>query len=128
MKEEDLNFEIGFFEDLIRDDPDFIDALVPLADAYTKKGLYQKGLDVDVRLAGLRPWDPIVFYNLACSYSLLGEKKKTLEALGKALKLGYRDLAWMEEDNDLDGIRKSKAYRDLIQKYFPSPPKQTDKK
>ncbi len=60
---EDLDFQIRFFEDLIRDDQEFIDALIPLADAYTKKGWFDKGLLLDERLARLRPSDSFIQYN-----------------------------------------------------------------
>ena len=46
--EENLDFEISFYEKLIKENSNFTDALVALGDAYTKKGLYEKGLDVDI--------------------------------------------------------------------------------
>ncbi|MFH1038846.1 MAG: hypothetical protein V1789_09305 [PVC group bacterium] len=116
---EDLDFQIRFFEDLIRDDPDFIDALLPLADAYTRKGWFEKGLRLDEKLAGMLPRDASVFYNLSCSYALLDQEAKALVALRQALELGYDDLSWMEQDPDLAALRRSDAYRRLIDEYFP---------
>jgi tetratricopeptide (TPR) repeat protein len=116
---EDLDFQIRFFEDLIQDDHDFIDALIPLADAYTRKGWFDKGLRLDERLAGLKPSDPFILYNLSCSYALLNQEKKALEALKRALDLGYEDLDWMEEDPDLAALRKVDGYKSLIRSYFP---------
>jgi len=116
---EDLNFQIRFFEDLIRDDQEFIDALIPLADAYTKKGWFDKGLLLDERLARLRPYDPFIQYNLSCSYALLNQEQKALEALKMALDLGYQDLDWMEDDPDLAGLRGKDGYKELIRSYFP---------
>ncbi len=116
---EDIDFQIRFFEDLIQDDQDFIDALIPLADAYTKKGWFEKGLRLDERLAGLKPSDPFVQYNLSCSYALLNQGQKALDALKKALDLGYEDLDWMEEDPDLAGLRQEEGYKRLIRSYFP---------
>jgi len=66
-----LDFDIKFFEAIVRDRPDYVDALIPLGEAYTKKGLHQKGLVIDERLARLKKRDPIIHYNLACSYALL---------------------------------------------------------
>jgi len=116
---EDLDFQIRFFEDLIQDDQEFIDALIPLADAYTKKGWFDKGLLLDERLARLRPSDPTILYNLGCSYALLKQEKKALKALKSALDLGYQDLDWMEEDPDLAGLRGEDGYKELIRSYFP---------
>lgn len=113
---EDLDFEISFFENLVRENPDFTDALIPLGDVYTKRGFYEKGLAVDLKLADLLPLDPTVHYNLACSYSLLGKINLALNTLGKAIKLGYNDIKWMNEDPDLENVRKDTRYQTLIKK------------
>ena len=116
--EEDLDFQIRFFEDLVEDDEDFVDAVIPLADAYTRKWWFEKGLRLDKKLALLKPDDACVFYNLGCSYALLNQEEKAVEALDKALNLGYRDLEWMEKDPDLAGLRKAAGYKDLVRRFF----------
>jgi tetratricopeptide (TPR) repeat protein len=115
---EDLDFQIRFYEELIQDDQDFIDALIPLADAYTRKGWFEKGLRLDERLAGLKPSDPFILYNLSCSYALLNQEQKALDALKRALDFGYEDLDWMEEDPDLAALRKVEGYKKLVRSYF----------
>ena len=57
-------------EGLVRRDPNYVDALQMLGDHYTQRGRYPEGLKVDERLARLEPRNALVFYNLACSYSL----------------------------------------------------------
>lgn len=116
---EDLDFQIIFFEDLIRDDPEFIDVLLPLAEAYTRKGWFEKGLRIDEKLSRLRPRDETVFYNLSCSYALLNREDQALSALREALKLGYDDFDWIENDRDLASLRRSDGYRKLLREYFP---------
>lgn len=115
---ENLAFQIRFFEDILADHPDFIDVLIPLGDAYTRRGLHEKGLEVDLRLAALLPRDPVVFYNLACSHALLGSPRQALAALSRALRLGYRDREWMEQDKDLDPIRQLPSFKKLTSRYF----------
>ena len=114
---EDLDFEILFFEALIKERPDYVDALVALGDVYTKRGRYKEGLRVDLRLRQLRPNDPVVHYNLACSYSLLKAANDCLDALERALKLGYQDFNFIEKDSDLDFIRKDPRYKKILSKY-----------
>lgn len=111
---EDLDFEISFCEDLIKAKPDFVEVLVLLGEAYTKRGLYRKGLDVDKRLLGLKPNDPIVNYNLACSYSLIGDIDASIEALKDAVKKGYFDADFMKKDPDLANARKDKRFKKII--------------
>ncbi len=115
--EEDLDFEISFYEDLLKGKPDFVDALILLADAYTKKGLLDKGLEADLKLSGLRPADPIIHYNLACDYSLLKDAERCLETLAKAITLGYREFKFMEKDPDLAYIRQDARFTELVSKH-----------
>ena len=117
ISREDLNFEISFYEKLLRKKPDFVNALVALAEAYTRTGRYKEGLKIDQRLVELKPEDPIAHYNLACSYSLLKIADTSLLALKKAIDLGYRDFAFIEKDQDLEFIRKDPRYKELLSKH-----------
>ena len=118
QKHDNLDFEIEFFECLVAESPDFVEALIPLADAYTKKGMYQKGLDTDEKISRLRPADPLVLYNLACSYALLGRIPQALCSMEKALFLGYRDLKQIEGDADLENLRKDPRLREMLMRFF----------
>lgn len=107
-------FEIEFFERLIKSKPDFVDALIPLAEAYTRAGCYRKGLAIDKRLSRLKSDDAVVYYNLGCSYSLLGKIDEAYAALEKAVDLGYEDFEHMAIDSDLLNVRKDKRYNNII--------------
>ena len=112
--EELLDFEITFYEKLFTAYPDFIDVLTPLAEAYTRRGLHEKGLQVDLRLAALRKDDPLAWYNLACSYALLKRLDESLEALRRALTLGYADVTHLRSDPDLLNLRQSPKHRQVL--------------
>ncbi len=109
-----LELEISFCEGLIKDNPDFIEALIILGEAYTKRRLYEKGLNIDKRLSELRPYDPIVTYNLACSYSLTGDIEASLKTLRDAVIKGYWDFDFMRSDPDLENTRKDKRFGELL--------------
>jgi tetratricopeptide (TPR) repeat protein len=110
---EDLEFEIQFFEGIAKRDPRYIEALQILGDAYTKTGQWEKGLHVDKRLAKLCPGNPLVFYNLACSYSIMGHLDQAFAALRKAVKLGYDDARWLNRDPDLKNLRADSRFDDI---------------
>ena len=63
----DLDIEIRFLEGILEGDPQYIEALEAIASDYTERGLYAKGLDVDLRITALKPKDPLAHYNLGCS-------------------------------------------------------------
>jgi|SRR5664280_1164112 len=109
----DLDIKIQFMEGLVRRDPDYVDALQLLGDHYTQHGRYLDGLKVDEHLAQLEPRSPLVFYNLACSCSLMEQFDRAAAALETALQLGYRDFRWLAKDPDLHQLRQQPIYRDI---------------
>ena len=111
QEKRDLDIEIGFLEGLVQRDPVYVDALQLLGDDYTKRGKYIAGLRIDQKLAVLRPRDPLVFYNLACSLCLSGQHNEAADALERSIDLGYRDFRWLAEDPDLHDLRKKPVYR-----------------
>ncbi len=118
-KKDDIEFEIAFYESILKETPNFIEALSAIGDLYTRAGQWQKGLDVDVKLTGLRPEDPIVFYNLACSYALLNQTRPALAALTKAIEFGYDDFEHLKGDTDLSNLLKDahvQAYIKQVEK------------
>jgi tetratricopeptide (TPR) repeat protein len=119
-KSNGLDFEIKFYEQILKERPNFVQALIALADAYTKRGYYRKGLKIDRKLAKLRPGDPTVFYNLSCSYSLLKMNKLAFNALRKAIELGFTDFKYIQQDPDLENLRGDEYYREFISRYIGS--------
>ena len=114
MKGGETDFEISFFERLVKESPDFVDALIPLAEAYTKKGLHDKALVLDKRLARLKPNDPTVHYNLACSFALAGKKEEAFQALEQAIGLGWHDFEHLKKDSDLKILRDDPRFQQLV--------------
>lgn len=110
-----LEFEIAFYERLLETTPDFADALSALGEAYTRRGWHEKGLVVDQKLTQLKRHDPMVWYNLACSYSLLNREEEAFDALGKALHFGYDDFDHLLRDPDLARLRQSPKLRRLLE-------------
>ena len=118
QSQEDPLYEITFCEKLLERHPDYVEALLLLSELYTKTGQHEKGLGTDLKLTLLRPEDPIVHYNLACSYSLLSRPKEALEALECSIGLGYSDLHFLEKDKDLQNLHQEPGYQALLKKYF----------
>jgi len=107
---DDASFEIRFYEGILEKIPSFIEVLAALGDLYTRNGFYRQGLDMDERLYQLRPADPVILYNLACSYSLLDEKDKAFRAIKQAIHSGYDDFEHLEADNDLNNLRTDRRF------------------
>ena len=56
----------------------------------------------------------LLYYDQACCYALVGQKKQALVALEQSVQLGYKDYNNMVNDNDLVSLRKDKKYQALL--------------
>ncbi len=112
----DLDVKISFMEGIVHRDPKYVEALQILGDHYTQRGRYTHSLKVDQQLSRLQPRNPLVYYNLACSYSLNREFDLAAAALEQALALGYRDFKWLARDPDLRPLRKHPSYQHIEDK------------
>ncbi len=63
----------------------------------------------------LNPTDPLMLYNASCFYSRIQEKQLALETLRNAITAGYQNYEWIKRDTDLDGIRGTREYKELME-------------
>ena len=110
------DFEARFCEAVLAAYPDFAEALSYVGNIYTRRGEYAKGLEIDLRLVRLRPRSARVFYNLACSYALLGRPEDAFDALEKAIERGFSDAEHMARDDDLKSLRDDPRFAALVER------------
>ncbi len=109
-----LDFDIDFFERLLVRKPDAVEVLRVLAELVSKKGLTTRAVDLDRSLVELAPEDFLARYNLACSLALAGRADEAIDALSRAILLGYDDLDHMESDPDLESLRAHPDFLALL--------------
>ena len=118
-KPRDKTFEIGFFETVLRHDPQCVEVLEILGGLYTKLGRIADGLKMDRKLVRLQPANATAHYNLACSLALSKRNSDALRSLRHAVRLGYRDFEWMSHDPDLQGLKKIPAFGAIVDQLKP---------
>jgi tetratricopeptide (TPR) repeat protein len=112
-----LDFELDFLGRVLERDPLYGDALRVHANNLAAKGLYNRALQADLQLARLRPERPIPWYNLACSYALLGMTDRAFETLERSLRLGYSHIHHLRRDPDLKSLRRDPRFHRLLRRY-----------
>jgi predicted esterase len=65
-------------------------------------------------IAIIAPDNPRVHYNLACAYALNRDKSRALEALQRAIEKGFKDVALLESDKDLDALRADAEFKRMV--------------
>lgn len=106
--------ELAFLERVSVRLPDDTEVMHALADLYTKNGRFHEGLEMDLELSRRDAKDPLVWYNLGCSFALTGQNDEAFEALTKAVEIGYADYDWMKQDSDLSSLRDDPRFESLL--------------
>ncbi len=112
-----LDFELEFLARILERDPFFTDALRVHANNLAVRGLYGRALQMDRRLVRLLPDRPIPWYNLACSYAVLGMTEPAVAAIQRSLELGYRHIDHLRRDPDLKAIRQDPRIARLLRRF-----------
>ena len=108
-----------FFESVLRRTPDDANVVELLGGLYTRHGRIADGLKMDRKLVKLQPQNPTAHYNLACSLALSKRKSDALRELQHAVKLGYRDFDWMQQDPDLEALKQHAEFKALLEALKP---------
>src|ERR1019366_8816977 len=114
-KSHDPEFEMRFFESVLRRDSTYTEVIEILGGLYTKHGRIADGLKMDRKLVKLQPANATAHYNLACSLALLRRKGYALRSLQRAIALGYRDYDWMLQDPDLEDLKTHPNFFPLLE-------------
>ncbi|MCP5052152.1 MAG: hypothetical protein GY940_33605 [bacterium] len=91
-------------------------SMMPVAIGYMGKKDYQRAALFFQLAEELEAQHPTLFYNMACAYARIKNKKKALSALNRAVEKGYSNRDYMMKDEDLAYIRNEKAFKEIIRK------------
>ena len=104
-----------FYDRALSIDPDMIPALFARALVYVESSEYNKALSSLYAIARLRPDDPDVDYNIACIYAKQGRVDDGVKRLKQALDKGFSNGELLESDPDLENIRETEGFQQLLE-------------
>jgi adenylate cyclase len=94
--------------------PDDVRALYMSAGSLIQLGERDKGLQRFDQAITLGPDDYPVLYNSACGFARAGLPDKALDLLERAVGPGRGYRAWLENDPDLDSLRSSPRFQQIL--------------
>ena len=68
----------------------------------------------------LVPNDPLILYNAACNWALLGEDDRALDGLERALEAGVAVGDWIQHDPDFESLRGHPRFQTIVKRIAPS--------
>jgi tetratricopeptide (TPR) repeat protein len=109
-----LNEAIDQYEKALSIQPEFVQALNNLAVVYMIDKKYDRAISLFKKMIGLRPDNAEGYYNIACIYSKENRIEESIDWLKQAIERGYKNWDLLKTDKDLENIRGSMYYKELI--------------
>src|SRR5512133_902758 len=104
------------FEAHLREVPEDARARGLVASYYAEMGRTEEAKREANLAMTLRPNEPLILYNAACTFCKMNQKAEALDALGKAWRVGYRDSDWAWRDPDLALLHDEPEFEKLFPK------------
>ena len=111
-----LRRQTKLVDDHLELNPDDPRACILGAIAHATLGNEERSMFFSGRAIAADPDDPMLLYNAACNYAQLKRIDEALQTLEQAVDRGYGDKLWMEHDSDLEVVRASPRYKNLLER------------
>ena len=106
--------QIEVFEKHLEKVPEDVRARMLLAHGYAAVERIDDAIREANLSIALRPGDPFVLYNVACTFGLMNRKEEAMDALRKSWEAGLRDTNWTRRDPDLDLLHGDPEFERLF--------------
>ena len=63
--------------------------------------------------------DPLVLYNAACDWALLGEPDHALDRLERAIEVGVAIADWIKQEPDFESVRDHPRFQAIVKRIAP---------
>lgn len=96
-------------------DRNLVHVWVALGWCYKRTGQIQQAIEALETARRIAPKEPLLHYNLACYFSLAGDKRQMLDHLSTALSLEPAYLMMIEDESDFDPVRGDGDFQALCE-------------
>ncbi|HEX2723549.1 MAG TPA: protein kinase [Gemmatimonadaceae bacterium] len=110
-----LRRALKLMEDRLELNPDDARAANLAAAFLARLGDLTKAVEYADRSLAIDPEDPMLLYNVACTYVALNRSDDAMNCLERAVDKGFGHKEWIDHDPDLDPLRKNLRFQALSQ-------------
>ena len=110
-----LRKALKLMEDRLELNPDDARAANLAAAFSARLGDLPKAVEYADRSLGIDPDDPMLLYNVACTYVALNRIEDAMNCLERAVDKGFGHKEWIDHDPDLDPLRNNLRFQALSQ-------------
>jgi adenylate cyclase len=104
---------IAAAEEHLRFNPDDARAVYMAANGFVALGERGRGREWADKALEMKPDEPMVLFNVACIYSMLGMPEQAVGCLERAVDNGLTQKGWIDHDDNLDSLRSLPRFQAL---------------
>lgn len=110
---------VYYYKEAVRLDPEYVNAYFNMGMSYLNHEEIDSSLRYINKAIQLNPRQDYYYYFQACAYALNKKIHESVSSLRTALEKGFNDFYDVLHDDDLNIIRNTKEYGELVKKYVP---------
>lgn len=111
---------LPLFTEIVRLEPSNAGAWIRLGECRHFTGNFNGALEAWTKSIELRD-HPVARYDMACAHARLGNEAAALDALERAVALGFSDANTMRTDTDLESLRDEPRFKAALEKVAAAP-------
>ena len=100
------------YKEVLAEEPSNNSVIMKLAGLYHSIKNYNDAIEYYSQL--VQGGNPFVLYNLACSYSMNGNKEEALNSIQHAVAKGFSQINLLKTDTDLENIRNEEGFSKIL--------------
>jgi tetratricopeptide (TPR) repeat protein len=113
LKQSNFEEAISNYKMALHHNKDFEESYINISTAYLSIKQFDLALKYLNLLKSINPRNPLLHYNFACYYSLLGKNAMGMEALKEAILNGFNDKKLLKSDPDIENLRQNHQFEEL---------------
>ncbi len=106
-----------FYKESLKIDPDYLFSIEMLGNLYMGLKDFGKGMEYNFKAENLGSKNNIIYYNMACYYSVKNDKEKAFKYLDMAIYRDYRDIESIKTDKDFENIKSDSRFVKLVSNF-----------
>ena len=113
LKQNNLEEAISNYKMALHHNKKFEEAYINLSTAYLNTKQFESSLKTLNTLESINPRHPLLHYNFACYYSLLGNISMGIKSLKQAVSNGFKNHRILKTDPDIESLRQDSRFKEL---------------
>src|SRR5699024_4015944 len=109
--------EINYYLKTIKFNKEYYYIYINISTIYIKEEKYKKAIEILSEGIYENPYEEDLYYNRACSYSILNMEELAIKDIRKILILNPNSISWIKKDIDFNNLYNNEEFKRILKDY-----------